>query len=65
MEDGWSESGQVMLPGEEQFCFPRVWEDYGVQFGVTEHLLAGDVIKGTVDGGVEGVPRGGGQGLGQ
>jgi len=36
---GRGENSQVILVGPELFCFPRVWEGFGVQLGVPEHFL--------------------------
>jgi len=39
VEGGLGESRQVLLVGPELFCFPRVWDGFGVQLGVVEHFL--------------------------
>ena len=53
VEDGQGENRQVVLVGSELFCFPRVWEGFGVQLGVAEHFLEFGVVEGAVDGGVD------------
>jgi len=48
-EGGWGEKGQVILVGAELYRFPRVWEGFGVQFGVAEPFLELGVVERAVD----------------
>ena len=52
MEGGTGENEQVILVGTELFHFPKVWEGFGIQVGVAEHLFELGVVEGAMDGGV-------------